>query len=83
VCLFTAIAALAHALADDDYAVAVLAEHLHKPANVTNFYRERALSAPFTMFNNNTGFMEARNANGSWAGSSRVNSDLAVTHENS
>lgn len=32
------------------------------------FFRARALSAPFTIFNNGTGFMEARFGNGSWAG---------------
>ena len=39
--------------------------------NKTNdaaFFRARAFSAPFTIFNNDTGFMEARNADGAWAG---------------
>ncbi|EDR07263.1 glycoside hydrolase family 92 protein [Laccaria bicolor S238N-H82] len=52
----------------DDYAAYVLARELGKPANVTNFLLERALRAPFTLFNDATGFMEARNADGSWAG---------------
>lgn len=34
---------------------------------------KRALTAPFTIFNNETGFMEARNANGDWAGTPRSN----------
>jgi putative alpha-1,2-mannosidase len=41
---------------------------LGKPANITDFLLQRALGAPFTLFNNETGFMEARNADGSWAG---------------
>ena len=53
---------------DDDYAAYVLARELGKPANVTNFLLERALKTPFTLFNDATGFMEARNADGSWAG---------------
>ncbi|OSD01869.1 glycoside hydrolase family 92 protein [Trametes coccinea BRFM310] len=51
----------------DDYAVSVLASALGKDADA-KFFRNRAFSAPFTIFNNATGFMEARNANGSWAG---------------
>ncbi|KAI0951692.1 hypothetical protein AcV7_007717 [Taiwanofungus camphoratus] len=51
----------------DDWAVSALATHLGK-SNDAAFFRVRALSAPFTIFNNATGFMEARNANGSWAG---------------
>ncbi|OBZ74826.1 hypothetical protein A0H81_05381 [Grifola frondosa] len=51
----------------DDYAVSVLASALSKTDDAARF-RERALSAPFTIFNNDTGFMEARNASGSWAG---------------
>ncbi|RDB30237.1 hypothetical protein Hypma_007086 [Hypsizygus marmoreus] len=52
----------------DDYAAYKLAVALNKPANVTSFLLNRALSAPFTLFNDATGFMEARNADGSWAG---------------
>lgn len=52
---------------DDDYAVSVLAAFLSK-TNDFEFFHERAFTAPFTIFNNDTGFMEARNANGSWAG---------------
>ncbi|KAH9483275.1 putative glycosidase [Psilocybe cubensis] len=52
----------------DDYAAYVLARELGKPENVTNFLLERAMRAPFTLFNDATGFMEARNADGSWAG---------------
>ncbi|KAI0365463.1 glycoside hydrolase family 92 protein [Pilatotrama ljubarskyi] len=51
----------------DDYAVSVLAAALGKDADASHF-RARAFSAPFTIFNNATRFMEARNANGSWAG---------------
>ena len=57
-----------HKTKDDDYAAYVLARELGKPANVTNFLLERALRTPFTLFNDATGFMEARNADGSWAG---------------
>lgn len=32
------------------------------------FFRERAMNNPFTIFNYETGFMEARNASGAWAG---------------
>lgn len=53
--------------ADDDWAVAALAELLGYTENAT-FFRNRAQTHPFTIFNNATGFMEARNANGSWAG---------------
>ncbi|EIW62378.1 glycoside hydrolase family 92 protein [Trametes versicolor FP-101664 SS1] len=51
----------------DDYAVSVLAAALGKNADAAHF-RARAFSAPFTIFNNDTGFMEARNASGAWAG---------------
>ncbi|KAI0666060.1 glycoside hydrolase family 92 protein [Trametes maxima] len=51
----------------DDYALSVLAAALGKDADAAHF-RERAFSAPFTIFNNDTGFMEARNADGAWAG---------------
>ncbi|KZT02130.1 glycoside hydrolase family 92 protein, partial [Laetiporus sulphureus 93-53] len=53
--------------ADDDYAVSALAEHLGHTENAT-FFRNRALTAPFAIFNSDTGFMEARDANDSWAG---------------
>ena len=52
---------------DDDYAVSVLASALGKDADA-EFFRARAFSAPFTIFNNATGFMEARNLSGAWAG---------------
>jgi len=55
-------------LLDDDYAAYVLARELGKPENVTSFLLERAMRAPFSLFNDATGFMEARNADGSWAG---------------
>lgn len=53
---------------DDDYAAYVLARELGQPENVTSFLLERAMRAPFLLFNDATGFMEARNADGSWAG---------------
>ncbi|PPQ82587.1 hypothetical protein CVT26_002249, partial [Gymnopilus dilepis] len=52
----------------DDYAAYVLARELGKPENITNFLLQRSMAAPFTIFNDATGFMEARNADGSWAG---------------
>ncbi|KAJ7775658.1 glycoside hydrolase family 92 protein [Mycena maculata] len=52
----------------DDYALYRLAEALGKPANIVTALRDRAMSAPFTLFNEATGFMEARNASGAWAG---------------
>ncbi|KAG6829155.1 hypothetical protein H0H87_012493 [Tephrocybe sp. NHM501043] len=52
----------------DDYAAYKLASALNKSSDIVNFLLERSLSAPFTLYNNETGFMEARNANGSWAG---------------
>ena len=51
----------------DDYAVSLLAKHMGKTSDAA-FFMERALRAPFTIFNKKTGFMEARNADGSWAG---------------
>ncbi|KAG5652187.1 hypothetical protein H0H81_005986 [Sphagnurus paluster] len=52
----------------DDYAAYKLAVALGKPEEITSFLLERSLRAPFTLFNSDTGFMEARNADGSWAG---------------
>jgi putative alpha-1,2-mannosidase len=53
---------------DDDYAAYILALHLGKPQTITDFLYERAMRTPFLIYNNATGFMEARNANGTWAG---------------
>lgn len=53
---------------DDDFAAAQLSRALNKSTNTTSFLFDRAMKAPFTLFNNDTGFMEAKNANGSWAG---------------
>ena len=53
--------------ADDDSAVATLAELLGHTENAT-FFRNRSLTNPFSIFNNDTGFMEARNVSGVWAG---------------
>lgn len=52
---------------DDDYAVHVLAKALNKSSEAA-FFLNRSLEAPFSIFNDATGFMEARNADGSWAG---------------
>ena len=56
---------------DDDYAAYVLADVLQKPASIKAFLYERAMRTPFTLFNDQTGFMEARNKDGSWAGDNR------------
>jgi len=53
---------------DDDYAAFKLASALGKPGDIKSFLLERAMRTPFMLFNNQTGFMEARNADGSWAG---------------
>jgi putative alpha-1,2-mannosidase len=39
-----------------------------KPTSIVDALRDRAMTAPFKLFNNATGFMEARNASGAWAG---------------
>ncbi|KZP18378.1 glycoside hydrolase family 92 protein [Athelia psychrophila] len=51
----------------DDYAVSVFASFLGKTHDAA-ILRKRGMDNPFTIFNNATGFMEARNANGTWAG---------------
>ncbi|KAL4255705.1 Peptide-N(4)-(N-acetyl-beta-glucosaminyl)asparagine amidase [Pleurotus pulmonarius] len=51
----------------DDYAVYALAKALNKSSEAA-FFLNRSLEAPFSIFNEATGFMEARNADGSWAG---------------
>jgi putative alpha-1,2-mannosidase len=52
---------------DDDYAVSVLASYLSLTSNAT-FFLHRSLTSPYTLYNPSTGFIEARNADGSWAG---------------
>ena len=52
---------------DDDYAVSVFAGLLGKTQDF-HFFRNRSTFAPSTIFNNATGFMEARSASGDWAG---------------
>ncbi|KAF9037030.1 glycosyl hydrolase family 92-domain-containing protein [Panaeolus papilionaceus] len=52
----------------DDYAAYVLARELNKSDETMSFLLERALMSPFTLFNDETGFMEARNKDGGWAG---------------
>ncbi|KZV62243.1 glycoside hydrolase family 92 protein [Peniophora sp. CONT] len=51
----------------DDYALSLLATHLNKTSDAA-FFMERSLRAPFTVWNKKTGFMEARNDDGTWAG---------------
>lgn len=63
VCTFSALIVLT----DDDYAISVLASLMNKTEDAT-FFRNRSLTAPFSIYNPDTGFMEARNQNGSWAG---------------
>jgi putative alpha-1,2-mannosidase len=52
---------------DDDFAVSVLASLLNKTEDAA-FFKERSLTSPFVIYNNVTGFMEARNRDGTWAG---------------
>jgi predicted alpha-1,2-mannosidase len=52
----------------DDYAAARLAWALGKPEEIVNFLLRRSMDAPFTIWNPETKFMEARNADGSFAG---------------
>jgi putative alpha-1,2-mannosidase len=59
------------ARSDDDYAAYKLGVALGKPVNVTSWLFDWALRAPFTLYNDRTGVMEARNADGSWAGKDR------------
>ncbi|KAI9433354.1 glycosyl hydrolase family 92-domain-containing protein [Lactarius indigo] len=51
----------------DDYAVSVFAGLLGRTEDF-HFFRNRSTFSPGTIFNNITGFMEARNASGAWAG---------------
>ena len=53
---------------DDDYAAARLAWALGKPEEMVNFLLRRSMDAPFSIWNPETKFMEARNADGSFAG---------------
>ena len=54
-------------LKDDDYAAAILASSLNHTADAA-FFLKRSMSTYKTIFNPSTGFMEARNADGSFAG---------------
>ena len=45
--------------------MSVLATALNKTDDAA-FFRARALASPWTIFNNDTGFMQARRSNGSW-----------------
>ncbi|KAI0029439.1 glycoside hydrolase family 92 protein [Vararia minispora EC-137] len=51
----------------DDYAVSIAAALLRHPADAS-FFRNRSAVAPFSIYNNVTGFMEARDADGRFAG---------------
>ncbi|KAI0051484.1 glycoside hydrolase family 92 protein [Auriscalpium vulgare] len=53
----------------DDFAVSVLARIVGNTED-SSFFLNRSMVAPFTIYNNGTGFMEARNADGAWAGES-------------
>ncbi|KAL1679828.1 glycoside hydrolase family 92 protein [Schizophyllum commune] len=52
----------------DDYAIYILAKALGKPENTTDFFYNRAISSSLVLFNDETNYMEAKNADGSWAG---------------
>jgi putative alpha-1,2-mannosidase len=56
---------------DDDYATYILGKELGKPEEEISFLLERAKRNPFTLWNEKTGFFEARNEDGSWAGEER------------
>ena len=47
--------------------MSVLAKLLNKSEDAA-FFLNRSRVTPFTIYNNGTGFMEARNASGAWAG---------------
>ncbi|KAF9523228.1 glycosyl hydrolase family 92-domain-containing protein [Crepidotus variabilis] len=55
----------------DDYSASTLARVLKKGRTLEKFLLDRATRAPFDLWNEATGFMEAKNADGSWAGESR------------
>ena len=52
---------------DEDFAVSVLASLLNK-TDEEAFFRGHTMNDPFVVFNSETGFMEAKNAGGAWAG---------------
>ncbi|KIR34315.1 alpha-1,2-mannosidase [Cryptococcus deuterogattii MMRL2647] len=51
----------------DDHAAAIIATHLSLPPSTIDLLRNRSLSYK-NMWNAETGFMESRNSDGSWAG---------------
>ena len=55
---------------DDDHAVSKLASYLNHTSDA-KFFGARSISAYKSIFNSETGFMEARNASGAWAGQNR------------
>ncbi|KAH6899571.1 alpha-1,2-mannosidase [Coprinopsis sp. MPI-PUGE-AT-0042] len=59
------------AYAYDDFSAYALAKALGKPKATLDWLYKRAMRTPFTLYNDETGFMEARNADGSWAGEDR------------
>ena len=56
---------------DDDYAAYILGRELQKDEKKLQLLYDRAMNNPFTIYNDATGFMEARNKDGSWAGPNR------------
>ncbi|KAJ2913627.1 hypothetical protein MD484_g6788, partial [Candolleomyces efflorescens] len=52
----------------DDFAAYTLAKLFNKPKSILVYLYVRAMNVPFNLFNDQTGFMEARNQDGSWAG---------------
>ncbi|PFH47119.1 glycoside hydrolase family 92 protein [Amanita thiersii Skay4041] len=54
----------------DDFSAAMLGRAIGKPEDVVQPLLDRAMTAPFTLWNEATGFMEARNADGAFAGES-------------
>ena len=55
---------------DDDHAVSKLAQYLNFTSDA-EFFGARSISSYKSIFNAETGFMEARNASGAWAGQSQ------------
>ncbi|KAF8240930.1 hypothetical protein L208DRAFT_1420325 [Tricholoma matsutake] len=55
----------------DNYPAYKLGVALGKPLNITSFLLKCTMCTLFMLFNANTGFMEARNQDGTWAGEDR------------
>ncbi len=58
-------------LLDDDYATYILGKELGKDEDEIESFLRRSKVAPFTLWNDDTGFFEAQNSDGSWAGEDR------------